>query len=62
LRGRLAVRLEVYAREVELTMTNGRRWITLYVLCVGMLMIVLYVTVVNVALPSTNRRDGTSRR
>jgi EmrB/QacA subfamily drug resistance transporter len=28
------------------------RWITLYVLCVGMLMIVLDVTVVNVALPS----------
>ncbi len=31
---------------------NDRRWITLYVLCVGMLMIVLDVTVVNVALPS----------
>jgi EmrB/QacA subfamily drug resistance transporter len=28
------------------------RWLTLYVLCVGMLMIVLDVTVVNVALPS----------
>ncbi|MGH2835217.1 MAG: MFS transporter [Solirubrobacteraceae bacterium] len=28
------------------------RWMTLYVLCVGMLMIVLDVTVVNVALPS----------
>jgi EmrB/QacA subfamily drug resistance transporter len=33
-------------------MTNGNRWIALYVLCVGMLMIVLDVTVVNVALPS----------
>ena len=34
--------------------TNPRdeRWIALYVLCVGMLMIVLDVTVVNVALPS----------
>jgi len=32
---------------------EGRaRWIALYVLCVGMLMIVLDVTVVNVALPS----------
>jgi EmrB/QacA subfamily drug resistance transporter len=31
---------------------RDRRWITLYVLCVGMLMIVLDVTVVNVALPS----------
>jgi EmrB/QacA subfamily drug resistance transporter len=33
-------------------MTNRNRWIALYVLCVGMLMIVLDVTVVNVALPS----------
>jgi MFS family permease len=31
---------------------NRSRWIALYVLCVGMLMIVLDVTVVNVALPS----------
>ena len=31
---------------------EGRnRWIALYVLCVGVLMIVLDVTVVNVALP-----------
>ncbi|MCW2543480.1 MAG: drug resistance transporter, EmrB/QacA subfamily, partial [Frankiales bacterium] len=34
-------------------MTDDRsRWIALYVLCTGMLMIVLDVTVVNVALPS----------
>src|SRR4051795_5554866 len=33
-------------------MTDRNRWIALYVLCVGMLMIVLDVTVVNVALPS----------
>src|ERR1700704_4107051 len=32
-------------------MTDRSRWIALYVLCVGMLMIVLDVTVVNVALP-----------
>ncbi|MGH2871366.1 MAG: DHA2 family efflux MFS transporter permease subunit, partial [Solirubrobacteraceae bacterium] len=32
--------------------TRDGRWIALYVLCVGMLMIVLDVTVVNVALPS----------
>jgi EmrB/QacA subfamily drug resistance transporter len=32
--------------------TDRSRWIALYVLCVGMLMIVLDVTVVNVALPS----------
>ncbi len=35
------------------TATEDRsRWVALYVLCVGMLMIVLDVTVVNVALPS----------
>jgi len=28
------------------------RWLALYVLCTGMLMIVLDVTIVNVALPS----------
>ncbi len=33
-------------------MTERSRWIALYVLCVGMLMIVLDATVVNVALPS----------
>jgi EmrB/QacA subfamily drug resistance transporter len=31
---------------------DRRRWLALYVLCLGMLMIVLDVTVVNVALPS----------
>src|SRR5215203_6150959 len=33
-------------------MTDRNRWISLYVLCVGMLMIVLDATVVNVSLPS----------
>ncbi len=33
-------------------MTTDKRWISLIVLCTGMLMIVLDVTVVNVALPS----------
>ena len=33
-------------------MTSKRRWISLYVLCMGMLMIVLDATVVNVALPA----------
>ena len=33
-------------------MTSKRRWISLYVLCAGMLMIVLDATVVNVALPA----------
>src|SRR3954469_19257822 len=36
----------------ELNMTDRNRWIALYVLCAGVLMIVLDVTVVNVALPS----------
>src|SRR5437588_11587376 len=36
----------------EREMTDRNRWIALYVLCAGVLMIVLDVTVVNVALPS----------
>jgi EmrB/QacA subfamily drug resistance transporter len=41
--------------------TNDRsRWIALYVLCVGMLMIVLDVTIVNVALPSIQEDLGFS--
>jgi hypothetical protein len=31
---------------------DSRRWPALYILCVGMLMIVLDATIVNVALPS----------
>src|SRR3954465_9657246 len=33
-------------------MTERKRWIALYVLCAGVLMIVLDATIVNVALPS----------
>src|SRR4051812_42793833 len=33
-------------------MSDRSRWVALYVLCAGMLMIVLDITVVNVALPS----------
>src|ERR671920_756883 len=33
-------------------MTEKNRWLALYVLCTGVLMIVLDATVVNVALPS----------
>src|SRR3954452_244938 len=33
-------------------MSEKNRWIALYVLCTGVLMIVLDVTIVNVALPS----------
>src|SRR5438105_3873805 len=42
----------------ELNMTDRTRWIALYVLCVGVLMIVLDVTVVNVALPSIQKDLG----
>jgi EmrB/QacA subfamily drug resistance transporter len=42
-------------------MTDRNRWIALYVLCVGMLMIVLDVTVVNVALPSIQSDLGFSQ-
>jgi len=38
-------------------MTDRNRWIALYVLCTGMLMIVLDVTVVNVALPTRSWRS-----
>ena len=42
-----------------MTETNDRsRWIALYVLCTGMLMIVLDITVVNVALPSIQEDLG----
>jgi EmrB/QacA subfamily drug resistance transporter len=43
------------------TMTDRRRWTALYVLCLGMLMIVLDVTVTNVALPSIRADLGFSQ-
>ena len=42
-------------------MTDKRRWISLYVLCLGMLMIVLDATVVNVALPAIQDDLGFSQ-
>src|SRR3954467_7532787 len=41
--------------------SDRRRWMALYVLCVGMLMIVLDVTVVNVALPTIQNDLGFSQ-
>src|SRR5438874_7575409 len=41
-------------------MTERSRWIALYVLCAGVLMIVLDVTIVNVALPSIQSELGFS--
>src|SRR5919107_3397686 len=43
------------------TRGGGKRWIALYVLCAGMLMIVLDATVVNVALPAIQRDLGFSQ-
>ena len=45
----------------ELQTDDRSRWIALYVLCVGMLMIVLDATVVNVALPSIQDDLGFSQ-
>ena len=44
-----------------MTTTTGNRWIALYVLCAGVLMIVLDVTIVNVALPSIQEDLGFSQ-
>src|ERR687887_469535 len=41
--------------------SDRQRWIALYILCVGMLMIVLDVTIVNVALPSIQDDLGFSQ-
>jgi EmrB/QacA subfamily drug resistance transporter len=41
--------------------TDRKRWMALYVLCVGMLMIVLDATIVNVALPSIQDDLGFSQ-
>jgi EmrB/QacA subfamily drug resistance transporter len=40
---------------------DSKRWMALYVLCVGMLMIVLDITIVNVALPSIQDDLGFSQ-
>src|SRR5213594_673226 len=43
------------------TARSSNRWITLVVLCVGVLMIILDATVVNVALPSIQSDLGFSQ-
>jgi len=43
-----------------MTIDNSRRWLALYVLCAGSLMIVLDTTIVNVALPSIQNDLGFS--
>jgi MFS family permease len=48
-------------RDVTAQMSDAKRWPALYVLCVGMLMIVLDATIVNVALPSIQDDLGFSQ-
>src|SRR5437763_7499795 len=43
-----------------MTLEGRTRWLALYVLCLGSLMIVLDVTIVNVALPSIQKDLGFS--
>src|SRR5260221_8374348 len=43
-----------------MTLEGRSKWIALYVLCLGMLMIVLDVTIVGVALPSIKKDLGFS--
>ena len=42
-------------------MSERKRWIALYVLCAGVLMIVIDATIVNVALPSIQEDLGFSQ-
>src|SRR5438132_9394553 len=44
-----------------MTIDGRKRWLALYVLCLGTLMIVLDVTIVNVALPSIKADLGFSQ-
>jgi EmrB/QacA subfamily drug resistance transporter len=46
---------------LEIAATDRQRWLALYVLCTGMLMIVLDATIVNVALPSIQQDLGFSQ-
>ena len=41
---------------------NRTRWLALYVLCLGVMMIVIDATIVNVALPSIRRISASPRR
>src|SRR4029077_7460716 len=46
---------------MDMTNDSQNRWLALYVLCAGMLMIVLDITIVNVALPSIQDDLGFSQ-
>ena len=47
--------------DTQADLTDRNRWLALYVLCAGMLMIVLDITIVNVALPSIKDDLGFSQ-
>jgi len=47
--------------DTQLDHSDGQRWLALYVLCAGVLMIVLDITIVNVALPSIQDDLGFSQ-
>ena len=53
--------MDMTATETTMQTEDRNRWYALVVLCVGMLMIVLDVTVVNVALPSIQGDLGFSQ-
>jgi EmrB/QacA subfamily drug resistance transporter len=53
--------VQLTTHSIEQSRTDGSRWIALVVLCVGMLMIVLDATIVNVALPSIQGDLGFSQ-
>jgi EmrB/QacA subfamily drug resistance transporter len=53
--------VQLSPREMSDTQSERRRWLALYVLCVGMLMIVLDATIVNVALPTIQEDLGFSQ-
>jgi EmrB/QacA subfamily drug resistance transporter len=57
------IQIPMTTTEATMTKATGQRsrWLALYVLCVGMLMIVLDATVVNVALPSIQHDLGFSQ-
>jgi EmrB/QacA subfamily drug resistance transporter len=52
---------QVGIEDQKQAMSDRSRWVALYVLCAGMLMIVLDITVVNVALPSIKNDLGFSQ-